>query len=326
MFRTKITMKTNLIIATLNRHNNLKCCLNSISKLNQSFDEIIIVEQGDIAKTKTVIAEFNNLNISLYFHSVKSLAQARNFGIEKSSGNLVFFIDDDVELIEKNYINIALNYFNSHPKVMGLTGNIAKDMQIFNRSWRLKFYDWFFLLNGRSFNISASGFYQNNWGKVSQQSCQWLPGCNMAYRRQVFEQGFRFNERFIRWSSGEDIMFSHQIYQFYGKNSLMYLPQFCLHHFEEKGNSINEINELKMQIIYGFIFWQELIYQKSTFNAMCYLHSQIGLLLLSLYPKRLKSKPYAFKTLLKSYYFLLKNHKKIINNQINYNQFILDND
>ncbi len=46
-------MKTNLIIATLNRHNNLKCCLNSISKLNQSFDEIIIVEQGDIAKTKT---------------------------------------------------------------------------------------------------------------------------------------------------------------------------------------------------------------------------------------------------------------------------------
>jgi hypothetical protein len=42
---------------------------------------------------------------------------------------------------------------------------------------------------------------------------QWLSGCNMAYRSTVFFKGTGFDEQLIRYAIGEDMLFSHQIYQ-----------------------------------------------------------------------------------------------------------------
>ncbi|KAA0446028.1 MAG: glycosyltransferase family 2 protein, partial [Candidatus Thioglobus sp.] len=213
-------VKTSLIIPTLNRFDDLRACLNSIGKLNQSFDEIIIVEQGDIAKTKTIIADFNNLTISLYFHSVKSAAQARNIGIEKSSGNLVFFIDDDTDLDEKNYIDIAINCFKNNPKMMGLTGKI-KSISIFKKptfgtKWLRKLYQWFIkivnitlLYDGLKMQVLKSGI--NTHGAIEcQKQCdiEWTQGCNMVFRKEVFDK-FKFNQNFLAWSCAEDVMLSY---------------------------------------------------------------------------------------------------------------------
>ncbi len=313
---------TSLIIPTLDRTHDLRRCLTSICQLNQQFDEIIIIEQGDVHKTKEMIAQFDGLNIWVYFHPTKSLTQARNLGLKQVRGEFIFFIDDDTEL-DQDYLKVGLDYFEQHPKVMGITGPLSQDMCIFDRSWKLKIYQTLFLLNGHSFNISRSGYYQNNWGKVKNQAVQWLAGCSMAYRRQVFTQGFNFNENFIAWSSGEDIMFSYQIYKFYGKGALMYVPEFYLQHHENEKHNLTQTNLLKMRIIYHFIFWKKEVHQGSFFNFICYLHSQIGLFLFELYPKRRMLT--TLKTLLKSYGYLLRHHRKIHNNQIDYNQFILSN-
>ena len=62
--RNKI--KTSLIIPTLNRPADLSRCLQSIEQLEKKFDEIIIIEQGDINRTRKIVSKSSILNIRLF--------------------------------------------------------------------------------------------------------------------------------------------------------------------------------------------------------------------------------------------------------------------
>ena len=310
-------MQTSLIIPTLNRKDDLTKCLISISKLSQPFDEIIIVEQGDMAKTQVVIDKFRTLNISLYFHPIKSAAQARNIGIEKAHGEFVFFIDDDTKL-DKNYVRVALDYFAHHPKVVGIGGSVKIQNNFFKRLLLIIF-------RFTSFNNKVLRSGQNSPKLFVDKihNSHWLGGC-CCYRNKVFKQGFRFNKDFIRWSFGEDVMLSYQVYKHYGDGSLMHVPDFKLMHYESDEISINSESISRMKVIYRFIFWKKEVHQSSLFNLLCYLYGQLGFMISELVKtKTLKQKKIAFKEFVQAYKYLLKNYQAIANNKIDYNVFIL---
>lgn len=318
-------MKTSLIIATLNRSSDLRRCLASVASLNKSFDEIIIVEQGDLKATQDLLAQFTTLNIRLYFNAVKSLTVARNFAVKKSIGDILFFVDDDTQL-DKNYVQVAHDYFHNNPTVMGISGKVRSahgKFSIKNTIYRA--LSLIFLTNSYQKNKilksggNGSGLRYKN--KLHPLPPQWLPGCHCAYRRRVFADGISFNQRFMRWAFGEDVMFSYQIYLLYGKNSLQYVPTFELLHYKSDDCSISYEGTVKMMIIYRFIFWHKFVYQDKTLNLYCYLYGQIGLMLDIMRTVKFKIKA---KTVIKSYLFLYKNWRKIALDKIDYNAFILD--
>ncbi|SMN01889.1 Glycosyl transferase, family 2 [uncultured Candidatus Thioglobus sp.] len=318
-------IKTTLIIPTLNRHKDLIKCLNSIAKLKVAFDEIIIIEQGDMNKTNDVLVDFKNLNISLYCLHVKSLTQARNMGVEKSKGEFVFFIDSDTEL-KQNYVEVALDYFSDHPKVVGITGEIEQGNKINDKHlsiWSFIKMCFGVILGAHSFKmrITRSGQYGRLFNQSKQQKVQWLHGGHVAYRQTVFAQGFRFNQDFIRWSSGEDVMFSYQVYKHYGDGSLMYLPEFRLAHNCSADTSLTNESVVKMRVIYRFIFWKKEVYQHSSFNLLCYLWGQLGLTVAII--RENKNKLATVRYLFKSYWYLAKNWRGIADNSVAYNTFIL---
>ncbi len=324
-------MKTSLIIPTLNRRKDLGLCLDSIYKLTQGFDEIIIVEQGDIDSTKRLVSTFTTLNIRLYFHPIKSAAQARNKGIEHASGEVLFFIDDDTEL-SCDYVEVAQRYFTNNASVMGLTGQIIYPSapNINNYLIRLlkKTYWWFhkiinilLLYDGINMRILRSG--TNTHGvRVCKKPCdvEWIQGCHMAFRKVVFEH-FSFNANFILWSCAEDAILSYQVYQYYGRGALRYLPDFKLIHHQGEEVSCNNTQLVKMQIIYQFICWHQCIYQHQFINVIAYLYGQLGYVkfLLSFYPWQWQT----LKTIVKTYLFLFKHWRGVANNSVDYNDFIL---
>lgn len=308
-----------IIIPTLNRQNDLFKCLQSISKNSLLPYEVLIIEQGNFKKTKNLISIFPNLNIKVYFLNVKSLTAARNFGVKKSKGNIIIFFDDDVT-IDKNYFKLTLEYFKKSPNIYGITG-----IDLLNN----KKSNLFLKFIGLIFNISSfsnknivlnSGQNILSLNLTKEEYVEWLSGCNMVYKRDVFENDVFFNENFIRWCFGEDVMFSYQIYKKYGPKSLLYSPKLKIKHFQSPENRLTNEKLIKMKVIYRFIFWKKEIYNNNFLIFLIYIWSQLGLIFLEVLSKR-SFKPIFY--YIESYIYLIKNFKKIENYKKDYNSFII---
>ena len=111
-------MDISVIICTYNRSKLLHGALISLD--NQVFSgnfEIIVVDDGSTDDTEKVCKNISLKNTFHYFKTPhKSRASARNFGISKSSGKYLLFVDDDIlaveDLLEKHFKILSLNKKN----------------------------------------------------------------------------------------------------------------------------------------------------------------------------------------------------------------------
>lgn len=105
--------KISVIVNCYNGEEYLENCLNSI--LNQNFKnfEIIFFDNASTDNTNNIIKNFNDNRIK-YFLSEKKLPlyHARNQALQKSSGELIAFLDVD-DWWDKNYLNSRKNAFNN---------------------------------------------------------------------------------------------------------------------------------------------------------------------------------------------------------------------
>ncbi len=84
-------MKLSVIILTNNEENNIKRCLDSLPK----DIEIIIVDSGSTDNTLNIAQKYG---AKIFKNKLIDFSSQRNFGIDPSSNNWVFFIDADEEL------------------------------------------------------------------------------------------------------------------------------------------------------------------------------------------------------------------------------------
>ena len=94
-----------IIIPTYNRENKLKKAIDSV--LSQKFKnwEILVIDNYSRDNTKKLVQSYKNKNIN--FFRIKNygiIAKSRNFGISKSKGRFIAFLDsDDIWTKEKLY-------------------------------------------------------------------------------------------------------------------------------------------------------------------------------------------------------------------------------
>ena len=319
--------RTTLIIATLDRPRDLARCLESVGKLGRGFDEIIVVEQGDVEATKDVVERHGDPSVCVCHQTIRSLTRARNSGVKKAKGDLVFFVDDDT-VLDEHYVETAVDYLAEHPDVVGLTGRLDEGPPRGSRLWRRcrRGIARLLLVSSprRSVLRSGANTLPDHHAKTpTYHDCQWLHGCHMVYRRSVFDAGFRFDERLIRWGFGEDVMFSYQLYKHYGPGSLACLPAFRLRHRHSPERSLTDEAAIRMRVIYRFVFWRQEVYGGSLLNACCYLYSQIGFSI-----EMCRTYPHApllvLRTLARSYRYLLAHHRAIAGGRIDHNRFVLE--
>ncbi len=106
-------MKLSFIIPTYNCEKYIKKCLNSI--LNQKTNikyEIIIVDDGSKDNTKKEVSKFLNKysKVKYYFQKHKGVSYARNFGISKSVGEYISFVDADDIISENFFVNLEKEF------------------------------------------------------------------------------------------------------------------------------------------------------------------------------------------------------------------------
>jgi glycosyltransferase involved in cell wall biosynthesis len=109
-------MKLSVIIPTLGREKQVNDLLESLKEINNYKHEILIIDQNFNSLLDEIILKYQSIyNIIHYKVDFRSLSKAKNFGIEKASGQFICFPDDDSTLF-RDTISKALDLLenNSH--------------------------------------------------------------------------------------------------------------------------------------------------------------------------------------------------------------------
>ena len=124
--------KISIIVPVYNTEKYLSKCLNSLIKQTYKDIEIIVVNDGSKDKSLEIakkIAKQDN-RIKVFNKENGGLSSARNFGIEKASGEYIGFVDSD-DYIKENMFEILYNMIKEANAKIAICGwYLVEDNQI----------------------------------------------------------------------------------------------------------------------------------------------------------------------------------------------------
>lgn len=180
--------KVSIIIATKDRLKDTIICVKSILKQTILPKEIIIVDSSDTDMLGGKLAKFKKIR---YYNKKANLTKARNIGIDKSKGDIVMFLDDDV-ILDRNYIKEILKIFKLYSDIIGgVSGNIKQNQPC--GKFSIFFRTLFFLDKTGSGKFRLSGwptFLPKSINKIT--TTESLYGANMSFKKEVISK-FKFD-------------------------------------------------------------------------------------------------------------------------------------
>lgn len=93
-----------IIIPVYNAEQYLNRCIDSVLSQSYQFKELILVDDGSQDKSGTICDAYamNDNRIKVFHNSNKGASAARNFGLNKATGEYISFLDSD-DWIEPDY-------------------------------------------------------------------------------------------------------------------------------------------------------------------------------------------------------------------------------
>jgi len=108
-------MKTTLIIPAWNAESTISECVLSAIKAEESPDEIIVVDDFSSDQTSNIVLNLNKQydKVKLYKMKVNGgPAAARDFGVKKAQGKIIFFTDSDTIFLKNTFQNCLFTLEN----------------------------------------------------------------------------------------------------------------------------------------------------------------------------------------------------------------------
>lgn len=119
-----------VIIPTHLRSESLERALASFrdQTLGRDAFEIIVVSNFDDRRSKYQVdqATAHGLNAHFFFVGSVGVNRARNLGLERARGDVLFFMDDDCRLLRRDHLEVLAKRFDSEPEV-ALRGGLYRD-------------------------------------------------------------------------------------------------------------------------------------------------------------------------------------------------------
>lgn len=104
--------KVSIVVLTKNRPKYLKLCLDSI--VNQTYDnlEYIVIDSNSNKETLDLINSYKSkIPLELFYADECTIGKARQIGFKMSTGDIIAYIDSDVELPHEHWIKHMLKPF-----------------------------------------------------------------------------------------------------------------------------------------------------------------------------------------------------------------------
>jgi glycosyltransferase involved in cell wall biosynthesis len=163
-----------VIVCTYNRAQGLRRTLQSFESVSVSSPtgwELIVVNNNSTDQTKSVVDEFaakGTLPVRYVFEPKQGLSYARNAGVSAASGNILAFTDDDC-FVSTDWLDAIGREFEMDASLAGIGGRVE-------------------LYNPHDAPVTIRPIKERIPFVSASQLFNMIVGCNMAFRRAVFDK------------------------------------------------------------------------------------------------------------------------------------------
>ncbi len=158
-----------IVIPLFNKAGYIENTLKSV--LNQTFTdyEIIVVNDESTDESEAIVLGFNDKRIQLYNQKNQGVSVARNYGIEKSKGKLIAFLDAD-DYWFPNHLEELANLYSDFPNC-GMYCSRHK-IKTTKNHFQIPYYNG---IESSYRGIVENYFFSNRPFRISWTSCLAIP-------------------------------------------------------------------------------------------------------------------------------------------------------
>ncbi|HEX2440701.1 MAG TPA: glycosyltransferase [Methylomirabilota bacterium] len=239
-----------VIIPTYRREAPLRRCLADVLAQRHSAFEVLIVDQSPDHETET----WATLRaLPAHAHHIRleqpSVTAAVNVGARQSTGRLLLFLDDDIEIDDRDLLVRHARHFEE-PSIAGVVGRIV------NAERRADL--------PRPAVGGSLGFLAMNFDHPYAMDVPTAAGANMSFRREVVERLGFFDERYtanaFRWETDFSLRVIRAGYR------IRYDPDArVVHHYGTPGGCDNGNLLGRTQTSHG---WYEPFFRNNAYFAL----------------------------------------------------------
>ncbi|NJK99890.1 MAG: glycosyltransferase family 2 protein [Spirulinaceae cyanobacterium SM2_1_0] len=186
--------KLSVIIPTYGRESILCDSVRSILEQDYPDFEVLVVDQtrDHESATQQFLQDLSAAGkISWWRLDWASLPGARNYGVRRARGEVVVFIDDDVQ-IPAGYLHAHARHY-TRSEVGAVAGRVFDRMKLSDSGGDVVIED----LPAAAMDPGIAWYHIDLVHTIKPQWVISARGCNMSYRRAIFvEHGVWFDERF----------------------------------------------------------------------------------------------------------------------------------
>jgi glycosyltransferase involved in cell wall biosynthesis len=265
-----------IIICTKDREAVLRDTLATLFSQTRLPEELLLVDDGNLPAAELVaLVEQHGIACHYFKKDKPGLVASRNLGIDHAKGDVILFLDDDV-LLEADYLAALMAVYEADTasRVGGVEGALKQSYA----PGVLPFLRFFWLDGKKPGAMLPSGCgVLTRQGDFDQPiAVDWLSGCDMSYRREVFAD-LRFDGRLseVGYAWADDRDFSYRVRQ---RWQLIATPAARLVHRKEPSG---RIDSYKMGFIETNYFWRFFAKNmpKRPLNWVALVWSLIGIVL-----------------------------------------------
>lgn len=252
-------------VCTRDRPDDMKLCLEAISKLDYPNLEILVVDNAPKTEGTKDLVDQHYPQVCYVREPRPGLDWARNRAILEAKGEIIAYTDDDV-VVDPGWVKAIAQTFAENPEVMALTGLVVPYELETEAQVLFEDYGGF----GRGFEQK---WYQVRPGQGLPW--QWLgagqfgTGANMAFRRSVFEEIGYFDPALdvgTPTNGGGDLEMYIRVLK--AGHTLVYEPRAMIRHRHRR-----EYAQLRRQIsfngsLYALWFSIALAYPEEIFSCL----------------------------------------------------------
>lgn len=191
--------KVSIIIPAYNAEKTLESCVCSVLAQEYPVDEIVIVNDGSVDRTKEICQKLSTYEKVLVVHQKnEGVSAARNRGLDLISGDYVIFVDSD-DMVEPYYVSALLSGADFDFVTAGFSVENKENI------WHIQEY------SDESTVIEHLKKYPSRYMGKYYFGAPW----GKLFKRELIEKyGIRFNTQI---HSGEDTLFIFE-YLYHVKN------------------------------------------------------------------------------------------------------------
>lgn len=219
------SVRFSVVIPTMNRTHLLRETLQSLRACDPCPDEVIVIDADSDESARDVTVMFDELFPSpvRYIRSKPSLAIQRNLGIAEASGDVIVFLDDDVEL-EPPIFELLQQAYGDR-SIVGATGQVIEP-NAHRRAGMHSAVRRFLPGGGAEGSFTRYGYPRYIQRVDTPRDVEYMLGCFMSARREAAKE-VGFDEQLGGYALAEDEDFSFRLSRL---GRIRYLPDIVVHH------------------------------------------------------------------------------------------------